>query len=68
VLRSTGVHPGEGDDWHELRTLLRVVGNNADGYGIPTNGALCVQPDGRVTAHGDAVSRYSCRGTTRRPT
>ena len=58
---------GEEDDWHELKMLLRVVGNDAVGYGIPTDGALCVWPDGRVTAYGDAVCRFSCRGATVKP-
>jgi len=48
----------EGEDWEELRTLLRLVEPGVVGYGIPTHGALCVRPDGDVAAFGAPVARF----------
>jgi peptidase E len=57
----------EDDDWEELKALLRLVEPGVIGYGIPTNGALSVQPNGNVAAFGEPVVRFRNQtGTVRR--
>jgi peptidase E len=46
----------EGDDWEELKVLLRLTGAPV-GYGIPSGTALHVAPNGPVTALGGPVQR-----------
>ncbi len=58
---------GEDEGWLELKALLRLAGPGAVGYGLPTNGALCVWPDGRVAAFGDPVVRFRKQGGAVRP-
>ncbi|MCX7014900.1 MAG: Type 1 glutamine amidotransferase-like domain-containing protein, partial [Candidatus Sumerlaeota bacterium] len=55
---------GEGDDWEELRALLRLQDDGAVGYGLPAATGLRVQPDGAVEALGGAVHRFIRRGGT----
>lgn len=52
----------EGDDWEELKALLALEKNGAEGYGIPSGAAIKVYPDGRVEALGGAVPHYQNRG------
>jgi peptidase E len=52
----------EDDDWEELNALIRLSEDGAAGYGIPSGGALSVQPDGSVTAYGGAVAVLARRG------
>lgn len=49
---------GEGEDWRELRTLLRLSGAPS-GFGIPAGAALAVGRDGALAAMGKAVKRIS---------
>jgi len=48
----------EDDGWEELRVLLELAGDGV-GYGIPTGGALRVEPDGSVTALGRPAVRLT---------
>ena len=48
----------ESDDWEELHALLSLTGEQAVGYGIPSGGALRVDPDGTVRAQGKAACRF----------
>jgi peptidase E len=52
----------EGDDWEELKALLALEKDGADGYGIPSGAAIKVFPDGRVAALGGPVPHYRRRG------
>ena len=54
----------EEDDWQELRTLLKIAPDDMNGYGIPSDAAVKVLPDGTVEALGAAVVRFSRRGAT----
>jgi peptidase E len=57
----------EEEDWEELKALLRLTQDEVVGYGIPTNGALCVWPNGRVAAFGAPVVRFqNSEGALRR--
>jgi len=47
----------EGDEWEELRTLLRLAGKGAMGYGITSSAGLTVMPDGRIKTMGGRVQR-----------
>ena len=49
----------EDDDWTELKMALKLGGDNAQGYGIPSGACLKVYPDGGVAALGGAVVRYA---------
>ncbi len=51
----------EEDDWHELKTLLRLCPDGTSGYGIPSGVALRAMPDGKVAALGGDVPVFSCR-------
>ncbi len=48
----------EGDDWEELKALLALEKDGAQGYGIPSGTGIKVFPDGRVVALGGAVPQY----------
>jgi len=52
---------GEGDDWGELKTLMRI-GRPAVGYGIPSGAVLRVDADGGVAALVKPVQRFAHRG------
>jgi peptidase E len=47
----------ETDEWEELRALLDLVPENTIGYGIPTNSALAVYPDGGVQSLAGPIHR-----------
>lgn len=49
----------EADDWVELHALLRHEPEGTTGYGIPSGGALRVDPDGTVAALGKAAVRLT---------
>ena len=38
----------ENEDWIELKTALRLLGNNSIGYGIPTLGLITATSDGKL--------------------
>lgn len=48
----------EADGWEELKALLRLSPPGTVGYGIPSNGALCMERDGTVTAIGKPAPRF----------
>ncbi len=49
----------EAEDWEELKMLLSLGPHSrAVGYGIPSGGALCVTPDGKVSALGKPAVRF----------
>jgi peptidase E len=48
----------EEDDWMELKTALRLKGDKATGYGIPSGACLRVHPDGQTEALEGAITRY----------
>ena len=50
---------GEAEHWEELRALLRVAPPGAVGYGIPSGACLCVTPNGRPSAMGEPVHRFT---------
>jgi cyanophycinase-like exopeptidase len=52
---------GEGDDWEELKALLRLSPRGAIGYGIVSGTAISVEPDGTVFAFGGEVDRFQKR-------
>jgi peptidase E len=52
----------EGDDWEELKALLKLEKDGADGYGIPSGAGIKVTPEGQVTALGFPVPRYARNG------
>jgi peptidase E len=49
----------EGDDWEELKALLKLEKDGAEGYGIPSGAAIRVTPEGQVTALENPVPRYA---------
>jgi cyanophycinase-like exopeptidase len=49
---------GEGENWEELQALLQLSPPGAIGYGIPSGAALCVTPEGGLSAMGEAVQRF----------
>ena len=51
------VHAEE-DNWVEMKRLLGFFPQGTAGYGIPTNGALRVAPDGAVTDVGSPAVRF----------
>lgn len=53
----------EGDDWEELRALLRLSPEGTAGYGIPTGGALEVTAGGGIRALGHDVPRFERTAT-----
>jgi cyanophycinase-like exopeptidase len=48
----------EAEEWEELKVLLKLSRPATVGYGIPSGGALCVAPDGTVTALGKPAPRF----------
>lgn len=52
----------EADDWEELHALLRLEPDGTVGYGIPSGGALRVDPGGAVHALGKPVPRFKRTG------
>ena len=52
----------EGDDWEELKALLKLEEEGAEGYGLPSGAGIKVFPDGRVEALGGAVPQYLHHG------
>ena len=52
----------EEDDWEELKTLLKIAPADMTGYGIPSDAAIIVLPDGKVEALGAPVVRFTRRG------
>jgi dipeptidase E len=56
------VHDEE-DNWMEMKRLLSFCPQGTVGYGIPTEGALRVAPDGIITAIGSAPIRFIKKGT-----
>ena len=52
----------EGDDWPELRSLLRALEPPAVGFGIPTGSVLRVSSNGHVRALGGPVVRLRWNG------
>ncbi len=67
---TTSVHPcmgfapvlcdthAEGDDWEELRALLLISPEGAEGYGIPTGAGLRVDPGGGLDALAGPVAVF----------
>ena len=53
---------GEGEEWEELRALLRLTPEGTVGYGIPAGAGLCISPDGTLEALGAPVHCYTHRG------
>jgi peptidase E len=53
----------EEDDWEELKALLKLEKDGAEGYGIPSGAAIKVTPEGQVTALEVSVSRYTRHGS-----
>jgi peptidase E len=53
----------EGDDWVELRALLRLNPEGVTGYGIPTGGGLEVTADGTLRELGHGVTRIERTAT-----
>jgi dipeptidase E len=51
------VHAEE-DDWVEMKRLLGFFPQGTVGYGIPTEGALRVTPNGKITSIGAASIRF----------
>ena len=47
---------GEGDDWREAQSYASVrareLGTSVRAYGVPSGGALVIDPAGRIEAHG----------------
>jgi peptidase E len=52
----------EADDWTELQILLKHCPNGTTGFGIPSDGALRIFPDGSLEALGRPVNCYAKRG------
>ena len=52
----------EEDDWQELKALLELKQDKAEGYGITSGSAIKVFPDGKVEALGGPVAYYLRRG------
>jgi len=52
----------EEDDWEELHVLLRLSPEGTVGYGIPSGGALRVEPGGIVHALGKPAVRFEHHG------
>jgi peptidase E len=52
----------EGDDWEELKTLLKLEKDGTEGYGIPSGAAIKVTPEGGVSALEIPVPRYAHHG------
>ncbi len=52
----------EGDDWEELKALLKLEKSGATGYGLPSGAGIKVFPDGRVEAVGGVVTQFVHRG------
>lgn len=52
---------GEDDDWNELQVALRLIRDDAVGYGIVSGAAIKVYPDGTVEAFGYPIHRYARR-------
>jgi cyanophycinase-like exopeptidase len=48
----------EEDDWEELKALLELKPDKAEGYGITSGSAIKVFPDGKVEALGGPVAHY----------
>ncbi len=48
----------EDDDWQELKALLALEKDGAEGYGIPSGATLKVSPDSAVEAFSGAVAHY----------
>ncbi len=53
---------GEADGWEELKTLQRLSPSGSICYGITSNAALLVSPDGVVNALGHDVHRFTRKG------
>jgi peptidase E len=51
----------ENENWEELKAAVRLSGENAIGYGIPTNAIICVRPDSSISALGKPVVCYTNR-------
>ena len=52
---------GEGDDWEELKTLLKLSPAGTTGYGIPSGAAIVVEPDCAIIPLGGRVDRFRKR-------
>lgn len=52
----------ESDHWAELQTLLKLQPKGAIGYGIPSNAALRMDPQGRLQPLRGEVVRYQWQG------
>jgi peptidase E len=52
----------EGDDWEELKALLKLEKDGTEGYGIPTSAAIRVTPEGEVSALELPVPKYVRNG------
>ncbi|HTY82528.1 MAG TPA: Type 1 glutamine amidotransferase-like domain-containing protein [Dehalococcoidales bacterium] len=52
----------EGDNWEELKALLKLENDGTEGYGIPTSAAIRVTPEGEVTALELPVPKYARKG------
>jgi peptidase E len=51
----------EGDNWEELKALLALEKNGAEGFGIASGTAIKVYPDGQVQGLGGTVARFARR-------
>jgi len=52
----------ESDDWVELQALLKLKPKGTIGYGVPSNAALRVHPQGTLTPLRGEVVRFQCQG------
>ncbi len=56
---------GEGDDWREARSYAAVrareLGKEARAYGVPSGGALVVDPQGKIAAQGEPVPVFAAQ-------
>lgn len=60
---------GESEGWEELRSLLQLVPEGTEGYGITSGAGLVVYPGGALEALGGPVNRFAKSGgrVVRRP-
>ena len=52
----------ESDDWAELKVLLQLQPEGAIGFGIPSNTALRMHPNGTLTPIGGEIVRFQWQG------
>ena len=54
----------ENESWHELKTALRLLGPGAKGFGIPSNGMLLADSEGKLTSLEGRMLPFQNRGGT----